>query len=49
MGVASADKGALTTEMLVNGIESTHPLSVNMREKIESLREWAKERAVLAN
>ena len=42
-------KTPLTTEMVVKEIQSTYPLSVTMKEKIEALREWARERAVPAN
>jgi SpoVK/Ycf46/Vps4 family AAA+-type ATPase len=46
---AFAQKCALSTDLLVKEIASTFPLSVTMREKVESLRQWAHERAVPAN
>ena len=46
---AFAQKSALTTEMILTEIHSTYPLSVTMKEKVESLRAWARERAVPAN
>ena len=42
-------KTPLTTEMVVKEIQATYPLSVTMKEKIEALREWARERTVPAN
>ena len=42
-------KTPLTTEMVVKEIQATYPLSVTMKEKIDDLREWARERAVPAN
>ena len=38
----------LTTESLLEEIELTKPLSVTMAERIQALRDWAKDRAVLA-
>jgi hypothetical protein len=35
--------------MILKEIQSTYPLSVTMREKVDGLREWARERAVPAN
>jgi hypothetical protein len=46
---AFSQKTPLTTEMAVKGIQATYPLSVTMKEKIDALREWARERAVPAN
>jgi hypothetical protein len=46
---AFAQKASLTTEMVLEEIRSTYPLSVTMKEKVESLRAWARERAVPAN
>jgi SpoVK/Ycf46/Vps4 family AAA+-type ATPase len=46
---AFASKAPLTTEMLLKEIQSTYPLSVTMREKVETLREWARDRTVPAN
>ncbi|KPK51919.1 MAG: hypothetical protein AMJ63_10940, partial [Myxococcales bacterium SG8_38_1] len=39
----------LTTESLIEEIELTKPLSVTMAERIDSLRDWAKDRAVWAD
>jgi hypothetical protein len=38
----------LTTEFIADEIEMTKPLSVTMAERINALREWAKDRAVFA-
>ncbi len=46
---AFAQKAALTTDMVLREIQSTHPLSVTMKEKIDGLRAWARERTVPAN
>ena len=46
---AFAQKAPLSTDMVVKEIQSTFPLSVTMREKVEGLREWARQRAVPAN
>lgn len=46
---AFAQKCALSTEMVLKELQSTYPLSVTMREKVEELRQWARERAVPAN
>lgn len=42
-------KTPLSTAMLLEELRSTYPLAVTMKEKIEALREWARERAVPAN
>ncbi len=42
-------KAALSSQMILTEIKATHPLSVTMREKIDSLREWARERTVAAS
>ncbi|MDR3676254.1 MAG: AAA family ATPase [Acidobacteriota bacterium] len=42
-------KSPLSTDMLLEELRSTYPLAVTMKEKIEALREWARERAVPAN
>jgi SpoVK/Ycf46/Vps4 family AAA+-type ATPase len=42
-------KSPLSTEMILQELRSTYPLSVTMREKVEALREWARERAVPAD
>ena len=39
----------VTTEILLNEVRQTVPLSKTMEEKIASLRQWASERAVNAN
>ena len=39
----------LNTDILLNEIEKTRPLSVVMAENIEAMREWAKDRTVQAN
>ena len=42
-------KAPLSSAMLLEELRATYPLSVTMKEKIEALREWARERAVPAN
>ena len=37
------------TDLFLDEIKLTKPLSVTMRERIEDLREWAKERTVPAD
>jgi SpoVK/Ycf46/Vps4 family AAA+-type ATPase len=39
----------LTTEMILDEIRKTKPLSVVMAENISMMREWAKDRTVPAN
>lgn len=46
---AFSAKAGLSTEMVVKEIQSTYPLSVTMRERIEKIRKWAHERAVPAD
>jgi SpoVK/Ycf46/Vps4 family AAA+-type ATPase len=46
---AFEQKAPLSSEMLLKELQSTYPLSVTMKEKIEALREWAQQRAVPAN
>jgi SpoVK/Ycf46/Vps4 family AAA+-type ATPase len=46
---AFSNEGALDTEALAFEITATKPLSVTMAEKIQKMRDWAKERAVRAN
>jgi hypothetical protein len=46
---AFGQKAPLSTEMVLKEIQSTYPLSVTMKERFASLREWAQERAVMAN
>jgi SpoVK/Ycf46/Vps4 family AAA+-type ATPase len=41
--------GVLTSDILLNELRATRPLSVVMSEKIEALREWARDRTVMAN
>jgi hypothetical protein len=43
---AFASAGDLTTQIVEREILATRPLSVTMRERIEALREWARERTV---
>ncbi len=38
----------LTTEAIADEVELTRPLSVTMAERIDALRDWAKDRAVFA-
>ncbi len=42
-------KKTLTTEMIIAAIEQTSPLSVTMKEKIDDLCRWAKDRCVPAD
>jgi SpoVK/Ycf46/Vps4 family AAA+-type ATPase len=44
-----ARKAKLTDAEIIEEMEMTRPLSVVMAEKVEALREWAKERTVMAN
>jgi hypothetical protein len=46
---AFADGSELSTELLLAEVRATRPLSVVARERIESLRNWARERTVSAN
>jgi len=46
---AFSQKSPVTTELALKEIRSTYPLSVTMREKVEGLRQWARQRAVPAN
>ena len=39
----------LNTDLILEEIKQTRPLSVTMAEKIQSLRDWAQNRAVLAD
>ncbi|NVJ49236.1 MAG: AAA family ATPase [Gammaproteobacteria bacterium] len=39
----------LSTEIIIDEIRNTRPLSVVMAEKLTALRQWAQERTVLAN
>ncbi len=39
----------LTTDLLMEALSETRPLSVTMAEKVEALREWARERCVPAD
>jgi SpoVK/Ycf46/Vps4 family AAA+-type ATPase len=46
---AFSQKTPLSTEMVLKELQSTYPLSVTMKEKVDALRRWALERAVPAN
>ena len=46
---AFSARSAVTTEALLAEISQTRPLSVTMAEKVESMRAWARDRAVGAN
>ncbi len=46
---AFQQKAPLTADMILKEIQSTHPLSVTMKENVDALREWARLRAVPAN
>jgi AAA+ superfamily predicted ATPase len=46
---AFAQKQQLTTEVLLQEMHSTQPLSVTRAEEVESIREWAKTRAAPAD
>jgi hypothetical protein len=46
---AYSEKAELITEHILCAIQSTRPLAVVMRERVEALREWAKERCVMAD
>jgi len=39
----------LSTDIVLDELRSTRPLSVTRREEIAALRAWARERAVMAN
>jgi SpoVK/Ycf46/Vps4 family AAA+-type ATPase len=43
---AFSSGGDLTTELLEREILATRPLSVTMRERVDALREWARDRTV---
>lgn len=46
---AHADKISLSESVLTTELKNTRPLSVLMAEKVEALREWARERTVPAD
>jgi SpoVK/Ycf46/Vps4 family AAA+-type ATPase len=46
---AYSDKKALSTELLLNALRQTVPLSVTRAEEIAELRDWARTRAVGAS
>jgi len=46
---AFSEEAVLTTADLLKEIRNTVPLSVTMGEKVEALRDWARERTVSAN
>jgi len=39
----------LNTDIVLDELRSTRPLSVTRREEIDALRAWARERAVMAS
>ena len=45
---AFAQERDIDDTLLINEVHATRPLSVTMSEKIDSLRDWARERAVPA-
>ena len=45
----STESGILTNDILLQEMKATKPLSIVMAENVASLREWAKDRTVLAN
>jgi SpoVK/Ycf46/Vps4 family AAA+-type ATPase len=46
---AFSQKQPLSTDILLNEVRSTQPLSVTRAEEVAAIREWAKSRAVLAD
>jgi SpoVK/Ycf46/Vps4 family AAA+-type ATPase len=46
---AFSQKQQLNTEILIVEIQSTQPLSVTRAEEVQSIRNWAKTRAVAAD
>ena len=46
---AYGEGAPMTTASIKETIEQTHPISVVMAEKVQALRDWAKDRTVLAN
>jgi ATP-dependent Zn protease len=46
---AHGDQRMLDTELLMDEIRNTRPLSVLMAEQVGALREWARERTVPAD
>ncbi|MBN2542308.1 AAA family ATPase [bacterium] len=46
---AFSGQGVITTELILDELGQTHPLSVTRNEDIENLRRWAHGRAVLAD
>ena len=46
---ASAERKPLSTEHIIEQINSTYPISVVMAEKIAQLRAWAQDRTVMAD
>jgi ATP-dependent 26S proteasome regulatory subunit len=46
---AFSAKQQLNTEIVLNEIQTTHPLSVTRAEEVQSIRDWAKTRAVAAD
>jgi hypothetical protein len=46
---AFARRAELTTELIVEALQNSPPLSVTMAERIESLRRWSEGRCVPAD
>ncbi|TQV88776.1 AAA family ATPase [Aliikangiella coralliicola] len=46
---AYAEKKLLSTDAILEAVKQTRPLSVVMAEKVQGLRDWAKDRTVMAN
>jgi SpoVK/Ycf46/Vps4 family AAA+-type ATPase len=46
---AFSDESSLTTQDLLKEVDGTVPLSVTMGERVQTLRDWAKDRTVSAN
>jgi hypothetical protein len=46
---AFSAKQQLTSELLISEVQDTQPLSVTRAEEVQSIRDWAKHRAVLAD
>lgn len=46
---AFAGSGTLSTDLLLDEVRSTRPLAATMRERIQALRSWSRDRCVPAN
>jgi hypothetical protein len=46
---AFSAKQQLTSEILISEVQDTQPRSVTRAEEVQSIRDWAKHRAVLAD